>query len=138
METLKRFIDAQENSYDHALSEIKQGKKTSHWMWYIFPQIKGLGKSETTKYYAINSKNEAEQYLNHPLLGKRLIDISKELLKHKGKSANDIFGYPDDLKLHSSITLFSILPNTNSIFKEVLSAYFNGLPDLNTINLYKE
>ncbi|WP_233509480.1 DUF1810 family protein [Pedobacter chinensis] len=76
--------------------------------------------------------------ISHPLLGKRLIDISKELLKHKGKSANDIFGYPDDLKLHSSMTLFSIIPNTNPIFEEVLSTYFNGLPDLNTINLYEE
>lgn len=135
MNSLNRFIEAQANSYENALSEIKKGRKTSHWMWYIFPQIKGLGQSETAKYYAIQDKDEAEKYLNHPILGMRLIEISKELLKHKAKTASQIFGFPDDLKLHSSITLFSILTESDQVFKDILIAYFGGLSDQKTIEI---
>lgn len=135
MKSLDRFITAQSDSYDHALSEIRKGRKTSHWMWYIFPQIEGLAHSDTAKYYALKDIVEAETYLNHPVLGKRLIEISEELLKHKNKTANEIFGYPDDLKLHSSMTLFSILPNSNPVFKNVIVAYFNGADDEKTIRI---
>ncbi|MET0571009.1 MAG: DUF1810 domain-containing protein [Pedobacter agri] len=135
MKSLDRFITAQSDSYDHALSEIRKGRKTSHWMWYIFPQIEGLAHSDTAKYYALEDTVEAENYLNHPVLGKRLTEISEELLKHKNKTANEIFGYPDDLKLHSSMTLFSILPNSNPVFKNVIAAYFNGADDEKTIRI---
>src|SRR5687767_9070413 len=117
---LKRFTDAQEGSYETALAEIKKGWKQSHWMWYIFPQIKGLGYSETAKFYAINSLSEAEAYLEHPVLGKRLIEISGELLKLESNDANHILGSPDDLKLKSSMTLFSALPNSGPVFQQVL------------------
>ncbi|WP_316808163.1 DUF1810 domain-containing protein [Pedobacter agri] len=135
MKSLERFITAQHDSYEQALSEIKGGRKTSHWMWYIFPQIKGLGHSDTAKYYALQNTLEAENYLNHPVLGKRLIEISSTLLKHQGKTANEIFGYPDDLKLHSSMTLFSLLPNSDPVFDNVLLAYFNGIGDQKTIEI---
>ena len=137
MENLERFLKAQHKSYKNALSEIKSGEKINHWMWYIFPQIKGLGKSETSNYYAIVDKWEAKRYLNHPILGKRLIEISTELLKHEGKSAREIFGYPDDLKLHSSITLFSILPHSDPVFNKVLAAFFDNLPDKKTLEFSK-
>jgi len=135
MDSLNRFVNAQASSYENALSEIKNGRKTSHWMWYIFPQIKGLGHSETARHFALEDKEEAEQYLNHPILGTRLVNISKELLKHKGQTANQIFGFPDDLKLHSSMTLFSILPDSDPIFKAILSIYFHGLPDQKTVEI---
>src|SRR5437763_17188659 len=102
--TLKRFIDAQEKSYAIALSEIKRGRKQSHWMWYIFPQIKGLGFSETSMYYAIEDIEEAEAFFKHPVLSSRLIEISKELLKLESNNAHQILGSPDDIKLHSSMT----------------------------------
>ena len=95
MNDLKRFLEAQENDYETASAEIKCGRKQSHWMWYIFPQIAGLGFSSTSKFYAIKDRREAENYLAHPLLGKRLIEISKALLKIEGKTANQIFGSPD-------------------------------------------
>src|SRR5690348_3268527 len=104
---LDRFVRAQEEVYCRALSEITLGRKRSHWMWFIFPQIDGLGCSSTAKFYAIKSKDEAKAYLNHPRLGKRLNECAEALLKIKGKSATEIFGYPDDLKLRSSMTLFA-------------------------------
>jgi len=104
---LKKFLDAQDKSYEKALSEIKNGQKKSHWIWYIFPQIKGLGLSETSKFYAIEDLDEAAAYLNDPVLGKRLVQISQELLDLKNLSARQIFGSPDDMKLKSSMTLFS-------------------------------
>src|SRR5665213_2039019 len=100
---LQRFINAQETSYQIALSEIKNGKKQSHWMWYIFPQIAGLGISETSKFYAIKNVHEAEEFLYHSVLGKRLIEICNELLNLETNDAHKIFGSPDDLKLHSSM-----------------------------------
>src|ERR1700742_5004326 len=117
---LNRFLTAQERDYAIALGEIKSRRKRSHWMWYIFPQIAGLGFSETSKYYAIKDANEAKEFINHPVLGKRLINICNELLKLKTNNANEIFGSPDDLKLNSSMTLFKSLPGANPVFQLVL------------------
>src|SRR3954469_11474492 len=108
--SLKRFTDAQENSYASAFSEIQLGSKRTHWMWFIFPQIAGLGFSEISRYYAIKNLQEAEDFLKHPVLGTRLVNISRELLKLKTDNTREVFGSPDDLKLQSSMTLFSILP----------------------------
>jgi uncharacterized protein (DUF1810 family) len=133
--TLKRFIDAQEGSYAIALSEIKSGRKQSHWMWYIFPQIKGLGFSETSMYYAIKDIEEAEAFLKHPVLGSRLIEISEELMKLQSNNAHQILGSPDDIKLHSSMTLFSSVPGASPVFEEVLRKFFNGEKDNKTLQI---
>ena len=125
---LERFVKAQERSYETALNEIRNGRKRSHWMWYIFPQIKGLGHSSTAQYYAIQNRVEAEQYLNHPILSKRLIEISEALLQVESNDASRILGYPDDMKLRSSMTLFAQV-NDNPIFREVLNKFFDGKPD---------
>ena len=126
---LQRFLDAQEKDYAIALAEIQQGRKRSHWIWYIFPQIQGLGFSSTSKFYAIQDREEAEAYLLHPILDSRLIEISNQLLRLPGNNATHIFGSPDDLKLKSSMTLFAILPNTNPVFQAVLDKFFNGTQD---------
>jgi uncharacterized protein (DUF1810 family) len=135
MNDLKRFLDAQENDFERALAEIKRGRKQSHWMWYIFPQIAGLGLSETSRFYAVKDRAEAELYLAHPVLGARLVEISEALLEIEGKTANQIFGSPDDMKLKSSMTLFGALKNTNPVFQSVLDEYFNGTKDLRTLQL---
>ena len=122
---LERFINAQENSYQIALKEIQDGKKCSHWMWFIFPQIDGLGLSSISKEYSVKSKQEAIDYLNHNILGKRLIEITTTLIKLENSSARSIFGYPDYLKLKSSMTLFKIVSPDNKIFSDVLVKYFN-------------
>ena len=114
---LKRFIDAQENDYLIALKEIKNGRKQSHWMWYIFPQIAGLGFSDISKYYAITDMDEAKEYLKHDILGKRLIELSNVLIRLDTNSAKTIFGSPDDLKLKSSMTLFSQISDAEPVFK---------------------
>lgn len=132
---LKRFIDAQASSYQTALSEIKNGKKRSHWMWYIFPQIQGLGFSETAVFYAIKDVDEAEAFLKHSVLGSRLIAISEVLLELESKNANQIFGSPDDMKLKSSMTLFAALPDTNPVFEAVLKKFFNGVKDTKTLQI---
>lgn len=133
---LNRFIEAQERAYDQAFSEIESGKKKGHWMWYIFPQFKGLGYSETSKYYAIQNLEEAIEFLNHPILGARLRQITSELLRHKDYDAYKIFGSPDYLKLKSCMTLFSQIDNSNDkTFAKVLENYFNGEVDQKTINL---
>jgi len=132
---LIRFLDAQNQVYLKALSEIKNGKKETHWMWYIFPQIKGLGSSETAKYYAIKDLKEATAYLEHPILGKHLVEITKEVLNIHGKTAAQIFGTPDDIKLRSCMTLFANVKNANPIFQKVLEKYFNALPDDRTVQL---
>lgn len=133
--SLQRFLDAQESDYSIALSEIISGKKQSHWMWYIFPQIQGLGFSEISKFYAIKNIHEAREFLNHPILGSRLIHICNELLILGTNDAHKIFGYPDDLKLHSSMTLFSSLPNTDLFFQKVLDKFFKGEKDPKTLGL---
>ena len=102
---LSRFVKAQDGVYERALKEIKRGEKQSHWMWFIFPQIDGLGSSSTARFYSVKSGPEAKAYLDHPLLGPRIIECSQVLLRIQGRSASDIFGYPDDLKLRSSMTL---------------------------------
>lgn len=132
---LQRFLDAQDKDYPIALSEIKNGKKQSHWMWYIFPQIEGLGFSEISKFYAIKNIHEAEEFLNHPVLGKKLIEICNELLNLETNDARKIFGNPDYLKLLSSMTLFSSLHNTNSVFQKVLNKFFKGKKDEKTLQI---
>lgn len=133
---LNRFINAQEVWYEKALLEIKLGKKVSHWMWFIFPQISGLGYSEKSKYYSINNLSEAQAFLEHPLLGTRLIQISKELLTLQENDISKIFAYPDNLKLKSSMTLFLLVSDTNdNIFLQVLNKYFNSQIDIKTLML---
>jgi uncharacterized protein (DUF1810 family) len=132
---LARFLDAQASSYEQALSEIKNGRKHSHWMWFIFPQLQGLGHSETARFYAIKDLKEAQLYLQHPVLGPRLIEISKAMLAVEGKTANQILGNPDDLKLRSSMTLFAALPDVDPVFKAVLDKYYKGEADEKTLRL---
>jgi uncharacterized protein (DUF1810 family) len=132
---LERFLNAQKDSYQTALAEIKNGRKRSHWMWYVFPQIAGLGFSSTSKFYAIKDIGEAESYLVHNVLGARLIEISNALLEIEGKTANQIFGSPDDAKLRSSMTLFGALRETNPVFQQVLDRYFGGAKDRRTLEL---
>jgi uncharacterized protein (DUF1810 family) len=135
---LQKFLTAQEIDYKVALAEIKSGRKRSHWMWFIFPQIAGLGFSETSRFYAINSLEEAESYLHHPILGSRLIEISNALLAFEDDHARRIFGNPDDLKLKSSMTLFSAVPNTDPVFGLVLKKFFNGMKDWETMRLLEK
>lgn len=136
MEGIDRFIKAQENSYNQALEEIKNGRKRSHWIWYIFPQLKGLGSSEISKYYAIRSRNEAKEYIKHPVLGSRLIEISNELLKLNTNNADDGMGWPDNMKLKSSMTLFALVCD-NDIFRRVLNKFFDGEMDEFTVQNLK-
>lgn len=132
---LSRFLKAQEQDYEQALREIRSGRKRSHWMWYIFPQIQGLGFSPTAQYYAIRDLQEARDYLAHPVLGARLKEISSALLDLNGLSASEIFGYPDDLKLRSSMTLFRMADLNEPVFLEVLEKYYDGKPDARTVEL---
>ena len=125
-------MQAQADSYARALREIKSGRKTSHWMWYIFPQLSGLGHSQTARYYAIRDRAEAEAYLAHPVLGKRLLEISSELLKLESSDATAVMGWPDDLKLKSSMTLFSLV-SREPVFRQVLEKYFRGEEDAYTV-----
>lgn len=134
---LNRFLEAQKRDYSQALAEMKNGRKQSHWIWYIFPQIHGLGFSTTSEFYAITSLDEAKAYLQHPVLGSRLIEITKAVLAVKGKTANQIMGSPDDLKLKSCMTLFNLLENADPVFQEVLDNYFNGMQDQKTLSIVK-
>lgn len=133
MNNLDRFKIAQEVSYPKALEEIKNGMKESHWMWFIFPQIIGLGESDTAIYYSIVNIEEATKFLSHEILGKRLREITSELLKLKTNDPEEIFGEIDAVKLKSSMTLFDCVEE-NSIFDEVLKKYFNGQRDELTLN----
>lgn len=135
MSELDRFIRAQEYNYSDALKEIKNGKKISHWMWYVFPQIKGLGKSDTAKWYAIKDLQEARDYLNNEILSNRLEQVCKALLDLDCNDVYKIFGSPDDMKLKSSMTLFEIAAPENKMFKSVLDKYFNGERDQKTIEI---
>ncbi len=121
---LNRFLEAQENSYAQALSEIQAGRKESHWIWYIFPQLVGLGYSHNAVYYGISGVEEAQAYLDHPLLGERLIEISNALLIHKNKPIEQILGPVDALKLKSCMELFAPLSVENSIFKFILKVFY--------------
>lgn len=133
--SLQRFLDAQARDYPQALTEIKAGRKRSHWMWYVFPQIQGLGFSSTSQHYAIRDAAEAAAYLKHPVLGLRLVEIAGELLKLGSHDASRIFGSPDDLKLRSSMTLFAAVPGADPVFWAVLDAFFDGQPDTKTLQL---
>ncbi len=135
---LRRFTKAQRNTYDRVLAELRNGKKQTHWMWYIFPQIDGLGHSATSRRYAIKSIEEARQYLNHPVLGKRLLECVKVILAIEGRSISEIFGDPDDMKLKSSMTLFTCIPNSPSVLFRVLDKYFNGNRDVKTLQLFEK
>lgn len=132
---LARFVNAQDTIYDNVLAELRSGRKRTHWMWYIFPQIDGLGYSLTSKYYAIKSKEEARQYLSHPILGRRLLECAEIILDIKGRSASEIFGSPDDIKLKSSMTLFVSITNPEAVFARILDKYFHGQRDTKTLNL---
>ncbi|MGC9396787.1 MAG: DUF1810 domain-containing protein [Anaerolineae bacterium] len=135
---LSRFLKAQEPVYARVLSELRSGQKRSHWMWYIFPQIDGLGFSATTKYYAIKSLTEAQHYLDHPVLGARLLECAEAVLAVEGRSISEIFGYPDHLKLKSSMTLFACVPDSPSVFDQVLDKYFHGERDAKTLALLEQ
>jgi uncharacterized protein (DUF1810 family) len=135
---LERFTDAQQSVYQTALLEVKKGRKQSHWMWFIFPQVLGLGFTETSRFYGIKDLKEADAYLGHPVLGSRLIEISNELLRLQSDDARQVFGTPDDLKLKSSMTLFSLLPNTNPVFEQVLAKFYNGEKDHKTVQIVKK
>lgn len=136
-DNLNRFLEAQASSYEQALSEIKGGRKRSHWMWFIFPQLQGLGYSETARFYAIKDLEEARLYLQHPVLGPRLVEISKAMLALEEKTANQILGNPDDLKLRSSMTLFAAVPGADPVFKAVLDKYYKGEADEKTLQLLR-
>lgn len=132
--SLDRFLIAQEHSYEVALAEIRSGRKRSHWMWYIFPQVKGLGMSYTAKLYSIRDIDEAKAYISHPVLGPRLIEISNALLELPGSDPTAVMGYPDDLKLRSSMTLFKQVSD-DPVFQAVLNKYYEGKDDLATLQI---
>ena len=132
---LGRFLKAQDAEYDRALAEIREGRKRSHWMWYVFPQFDGLGFSSMSKIYAIKSVEEAAAYLAHPILGPRLVEIAEAALAVEGRSAEEIFGSPDDLKLKSSATLFARVSPEGSAFHRLLDKYFGGEADERTLRL---
>jgi uncharacterized protein (DUF1810 family) len=132
---LSRFVQAQADDYDQALSEIRGGRKQSHWMWYIFPQFDGLGFSSTSKHYAIKSLAEAEAYLAHPVLGPRLVECAEAALGVEGKTAAEIFRSPDDMKLKSCATLFACVSPDGSAFHRLLDKYFQGRRDEKTLQL---
>ena len=135
---LDRFVRAQENSYERALSEIRNGRKRSHWMWYVFPQIAGLGFSPMSQHYAIKSLAEARAYLAHPVLGPRLMTSMETLLNLEGRSADEVFGYPDTMKLRSCATLFAAASPADSAFHRLLDRYFEGEKDATTIRLLRQ
>ena len=132
---LHRFVDAQQHTYATALSEIRAGRKRSHWMWFVFPQFRGLGPSARSVHFAITSVAEAAAYLAHPVLGTRLREIFTALVNIDGRSAAEIFGSPDDMKLRSSATLFARVAEPGSVFDAVLQKYFGGKPDESTLRL---
>jgi uncharacterized protein (DUF1810 family) len=132
---LARFVSAQDGVYQVALAEIMAGDKRSHWMWFIFPQLAGLGTSSMAQRYALAGIDEAAEFLAHPVLGPRLIECCRAILKLQGKSARQIFGSPDDLKLRSSMTLFARVPSPPPEFQQVLDKYFAGEPDKRTLSI---
>lgn len=135
MADLKRFVDAQERDYPVALAEIRAGRKRSHWMWYIFPQLAGLGHSPMAERYAIRDMGEASAYLADGVLGSRLVEISRALMGLATSDATAVMGTPDDLKLRSSMTLFSMVAGTDKVFSEVLGKFYGGRRDERTVEL---
>lgn len=132
---LNRFLTAQEGVYDRALTEVRSGMKLSHWMWFVFPQIDGLGHSPTTRHYSIKSLEEARRYLSHPVLGPRLTECAEAVLAVQGRSVSEIFGFPDDMKLQSCMTLFEFLSGPGSVFGRVLDRYYQGRRDERTLQI---
>ena len=132
---LQRFLDAQARTYATALGELRLGRKRTHWMWFIFPQVAGLGLSSTAQFYAIGSLDEARAYLAHPVLGPRLRDCTATVNALEGRSANEIFGFPDDLKFRSSMTLFRAAAPDEPAFGAALARYFEGEPDPRTLEI---
>jgi len=132
---LNRFVRAQEESYQQALSELERGRKQSHWMWYVFPQLDGLGASPTSKFYSIKSEDEARAYLEHPVLGPRLAACAEAVLANDGRSARAILGSPDDLKLRSCATLFAHVTTPGSVFERILDKFYDGERDAATLRL---
>lgn len=130
---LARFVEAQQRDYQQALDELRAGAKRSHWIWYVFPQLRGLGRSDMAEHYGISGLDEARAYLAHPLLGPRLEDCARALLSHRGRSARQIMGSPDDLKLRSSMTLFQAAAPQQPLFAEVLQAFYDGEQDAATL-----
>ena len=130
---LKRFVEAQRPVYPQALAELRAGQKQSHWMWFIFPQLAGLGRSEMARRYAIADIEEAKAYLAHPQLGPRLEESARALLQHSDHTANEIFGSPDDLKLRSSMTLFATASPERAVFQQVLNVFYGGEADQQTL-----
>lgn len=131
---LSRFEEAQRPVIEGVLEELRRGRKETHWMWFVFPQVAGLGFSATARFYAIGSRAEAEAYLAHAILGARLRQCAELVLGQRSRSAAEIFGYPDDLKLCSSMTLFAAVSPPESVFHEVIEAFFNGAPDTATLD----
>ena len=134
--SLERFVKAQESMYPLALAELTKGKKRSHWMWFIFPQLRALGKSSISRYYGIEGLDGALEYLKHPVLSERLYEACSALLNHKGKNIYEIMGAIDTIKLRSSMTLFAIISEDYSIFDEVLECFFDGKMDYKTLELF--
>lgn len=132
---LNRFVEAQEQDHARALAEIRQGRKRSHWIWYVFPQLAGLGYSHNAHYYGIANADEARAYLDHPLLGARLTEISQALMEVQGKTAHEILGSPDDLKVRSCATLFAAASPPGSVFQQLLDKFYDGTPDSKTLEL---
>lgn len=130
---LRRFVEAQEPVYTRVCVELRQGRKTGHWMWFIFPQIRGLGSSETALYFAIADRDEANAYAAHPVLGVRLRECTELVLQVESKPVEQIFGYPDNLKFYSSMTLFARTAEENQIFLDALKKYFSGALDPQTL-----
>ena len=132
---LDRFLDAQRGDYAAALAEVRRGRKTSHWMWYIFPQIAGLGQSSTARYYSIRDLEEARDYYAHPVLGQRLREISGVLLELRGSDPVAVFGGIDSMKLKSSMTLFAVAAPDDPLFRQVLDKYYGGEQDALTLRI---
>lgn len=135
---LRRFGNAQSASYESVLIELQNGKKVGHWVWFIFPQIRGLGSSPTSQCYAIQNREEAAAYLADPILGQRLIECTEILLSLKGFTAEEIFGHPDNLKLRSSLTLFDFVSSEGNVFSRALQKYYQGQKDIRTLHLLEQ
>ena len=132
---LERFVKAQDGVHAQALNELRAGRKASHWMWFVFPQVAGLGSSPTSQRYAIGSLEEARAYLDHPVLGSRLLECARAVLSHPDRTAREIMGSPDDAKLRSSMTLFALAAESELLFQQVLDTFFAGERDQRTVDL---
>ena len=135
---LERFVEAQDGVHTRALAELRAGRKTSHWMWFVFPQVAGLGSSPMSQHYAIGSLGEARAYLEHPVLGPRLVECARAVASHPDRTAREIMGSPDDAKLRSSMTLFALAADSEPVFQQVLDRFFAGDGDPRTVDLLGE